>query len=133
MALRNKPFQHKFSKTLPFPSPIQTILSALDSHQILPFTARGLRIVAFITADWEFHPTPKENNIKLMNKKSGSALLSPDSCLQPRIESIPSAFDRGDEATSRGWALELDTAQIPRIYPFFYNKETPADKIYRGL
>ena len=44
------------------PSPIQTILSALESHQILPKKARGLRFI-IITADWEFHPTPKDNNI----------------------------------------------------------------------
>ena len=41
------------------PSPIQTILSALESHQILPLRLAGLED-SFITAGWEFHPAPKD-------------------------------------------------------------------------
>lgn len=47
------------------PSPIQTILSALDLHQIHRFQknsnpGHGLRGSPLITAGWEFHPAPKD-------------------------------------------------------------------------
>lgn len=49
------------------PSPIQTILSVPDLHQVhrlvlINRTGHGLRSICFITAGWEFHPTPKEIN-----------------------------------------------------------------------
>ena len=65
--------------TVPSPSPIQTILSALESHQIL-HTKSGSRaekalmqrppsewseVDTFITAGRELHPAPKMNQYEI--------------------------------------------------------------------
>ena len=49
-------------------SPIQTLLSALELHQILPKKqAHGLREYFLITVDREFHPAPKIDRINFYN------------------------------------------------------------------
>jgi len=52
------------NESKPSSSPIQTILSALEFHQILPkkLDSRAKRII-LITAGREFHPAPKMNDI----------------------------------------------------------------------
>jgi hypothetical protein len=44
-------------------SPIQTVLSALESHQILPKRLAGLEKHILNTAGREFHPAPKIDRI----------------------------------------------------------------------
>ncbi len=65
--LKNKQHKCKEVNTV-FPSPIQTLLSALEFHQIHRVfnenTGHGLKSeYRFITAGWEFHPTPKANRM----------------------------------------------------------------------
>ena len=47
----------------PSSSPIQTVLSALESHQIMPIRLAGLKDKCLLTAGREFHPAPKMNQI----------------------------------------------------------------------
>ena len=55
----NKPMIFSHHKQILASSLIQTILSVLDSHQLLLRKAHGLIALTRITVDWEFHPTPK--------------------------------------------------------------------------
>jgi len=73
-------------KSFAIPSPIQTILSALVSHQIHRLIFSISRVTglehALITAGWEFHPTPKAI-IKFCRQKAVHFLFYPSnkSCM----------------------------------------------------
>ena len=55
------------------PSPIQTVLSALDSHQILPIKARGLRITS--SPPVENSTLPRRTNYFNINISASIALF----------------------------------------------------------